>query len=699
MFNRRFLIQYVSLVALFFAVVAGAKADTLTQVTSSSAQSANDSLEWSQKGADGTVLAASFPAATGTANSATVSLGAANSIISVVCTANPCSWTGTGFTAGHSLLWSSDAGNGGSGPVTLTFTNAVSGVGALIQADIPGQFTGEIQVYNGATLLATYTATSDTEGDPVYLDALDQSGANINKVVFNLTACVALCTDFGLDTVNVNTTSAGPAVTLTPTSLTFASTATGSTTAAQVVTIKNSGTATLNLTSETITGSNSSSFLKSATTCGATLAAAATCTVSVEFSPASTGALSASLSIVDNAAGSPQAVSLSGSGTSGSSPTVSLSPGSLTFASQNVGSTSTAQSVTLSNSGHAPLSITSIAASGDFAETNTCGTSVAAGANCQIAVTFTPTVAGSRTGAVTIADNGAGSPQMIAVSGTGAAPPASAVTLSPTSLTFAAQTTGSSSAAQSVTLTNSGGVALAITSIAASGDFTQTNTCGASLAPAGTCTISVTFIPTATGNRTGTVSIADNAAGSPQSIPLTGTGSSVTISSSNSGGITISSGASGTATLQVGSAGGFSGTVGLTCTVTYQGSAQPKDPPTCSLNPAQEQLSSGATANATLTVNTTGTSAMLLPPLGGGTALAAFAFLALLPRRRWRGLTLLLVLGFATVVGLTACGGIGNLVGGTSGQNSGTTPGSYTVTVTAASGKDTATATIPLTVN
>jgi hypothetical protein len=702
MFNRRSFIQLGGIVALFFAGVAGANADTLTQITSSSAQNANDSLAWSQKGADGTVLAATFPVTTGTANSATVSLGAANSMISVVCTANPCSWTGTGFTAGHSLLWSSDAGNGGSGPVTLIFTNGVSGVGALIQADMPGQFTGEIQVYNGSTLLATYTTTSDTEGDPVYLGALDQSGANINKVVFNLTACAALCTDFGLDTVNVNTTSAGPAVTLTPTSLTFASTATGSTTAAQVVTIKNSGTATLNLTSETITGSDAASFIKSATTCGATLAAAATCTVSVEFSPTSTGALSSSLSIADNAGTSPQAVSLSGSGTSGSSPVVSLSPSSLTFASQNVGSTSTAQSVTLSNSGHAPLSITSIAASGDFAETNTCGTSVAAGANCQIAVTFTPTATGSRAGAVTITDNGTGSPQMIAVSGTGAAPPASAVTLSPTSLTFAAQTTGSSSAAQSVTLTNSGGAALAITSIAASGDFTQTNTCGTSVAPAGTCTILVTFAPTAAGNRTGAVSIADNATGSPQSIPLTGAGSSVTISSSNSGGITISSGASGTATLQVGSADGFSGTVGLTCTVAYLGTGQPKDPPTCSLNPAQEQLSSGATANAMLTVNTTGASAMLLKPLGGGTALAGLVFLVLLPRRRWRGLTLILVLGLAAAIGLSACGGsggIGGLGGGASGQNSGTTPGSYTVTVTATSGMDTATATIPLTVN
>jgi hypothetical protein len=105
-----------------------------------------------------------------------------------------------------------------------------------------------------------------------------------------------------------------PAVTLTPTSLAFASTAVGSTTAAKVVTIKNSGTATLNLTSETITGTNPTSFIKSATTCGTTLAAAASCTVSVEFKPAAAGALKASLSIADNATGSPQAVALAGTG-------------------------------------------------------------------------------------------------------------------------------------------------------------------------------------------------------------------------------------------------------------------------------------------------------------------------------------------------------------------------------------------------
>ena len=259
------------------------RADTLKQITTSAAQAANDSLSWTQKGADGTVLPVSFTAATALANSVTVDLAAANSIVSVVCTATTCSWTGTGFTAGHSLLWTSDAGNGGSGPVTLLFSKSVSGVGALIQADLPGAFTGEIELYNGTTLLGTYTVASDTAGDPVYVGAQDESGPNINKVIFSLTKCATLCTDFGLDTVSVNAATAAPAVTLSPASLAFAATVVGSTTAAQLVTVKNSGTATLDLTSETITGTNATSFVKSATTCGTTLAAGASCTVSVEF--------------------------------------------------------------------------------------------------------------------------------------------------------------------------------------------------------------------------------------------------------------------------------------------------------------------------------------------------------------------------------------------------------------------------------
>jgi hypothetical protein len=530
MLNRRTLMKLGCVVALSFVSAAPVHADTLKQITSSSAQGANDSLAWSQKGADGTVLAASFTATTTMANSVTVGMGAANSIISVVCTATPCSWTGTGFTAGHSLLWSSDAGNGGSGPVTLTFSKGVSGAGALVQSDLPGAFTGEIQVYNGTTVLATYTVASDTAGDPVYIGALDESGPNVNKVVFSLTTCASLCTDFGLDAVNVNAATAVPAVTLTPTSFTFAATPVGSTTAAQTVTIKNSGTATLNLTSESITGTNATSFIKSATTCGTTLAALATCTVSVEFKPASAGTLSAALSVADNAAGSPQAVTLSGTGTA---PAVTLTPTSLTFASTTVGSTTAAQMVTIKNSGTATLNlasetITGINATSFIKSATTCGATLAALATCTVSVEFKPATTGALSASLSIADNAANSPQAVTVTGTGTAASAPAVSLTPTSIAFPASIVSTTSGAQTVTLKNTGTATLTVSSIDLGGtnptSFVEIGTCGSSLAAGASCLVFVGFKPASAAALSATLIVTDNAAGSPHKVTLTGTG-------------------------------------------------------------------------------------------------------------------------------------------------------------------------------
>jgi hypothetical protein len=175
----------------------------------------------------------------------------------------------------------------------------------------------------------------------------------------------------------------------------------------------------------------------------------------------------------------------------------------------------------LTNSGTTPLTITSIAASGDFAQTNNCGSSLVASASCAIQVTFTPTAAGSRTAALSVTDNASGSPQSVGLSGTGVAPTAS---LSPSSLAFGSQAVATTSTAQTVTLTNGGTAPLTITSIAASGDFAQTNNCGSSLGTGASCAINVTFTPTARGARTGTLSVSDNAGGSPHTAGLSGTG-------------------------------------------------------------------------------------------------------------------------------------------------------------------------------
>jgi hypothetical protein len=205
-------------------------------------------------------------------------------------------------------------------------------------------------------------------------------------------------------------------------------------------------------------------------------------------------------------------------------PAVSLSPTSLTFGVVPVGWVGTPQNVTLTNTGNATLTITSIAVSGDFVQSNTCGGSVAPGANCTISVNFKPRGIGTRNGAISITDDAPGSPQSVPLTGTG-----TMVSLNPTSLKFGQQTVGTSSQPKTITLTNSSGIlTLHISSITFSGtnpgDFSQTNTCGTSVAPKASCTLSVVFTPTATGARSATMNINDDGGGSPQIVKLAGTG-------------------------------------------------------------------------------------------------------------------------------------------------------------------------------
>ena len=202
-------------------------------------------------------------------------------------------------------------------------------------------------------------------------------------------------------------------------------------------------------------------------------------------------------------------------------PVVSISQSSCNFGSQAVGTASSPESFDLTNTGGAALAISSITASGDFSQTNNCGAGLAPGASCTISVTFTPSQSGARSGAITVSDNASPATQTISLTGTGTGAQAN---LAPSSLTFTAQMVGTSSSPQSLSLSNSGSAALTISSITFIGDFSQTNTCGASLAANSSCTISVTFTPTAAGSRTGSITVTDNASPATQTVSLSGTG-------------------------------------------------------------------------------------------------------------------------------------------------------------------------------
>jgi len=310
-------------------------------------------------------------------------------------------------------------------------------------------------------------------------------------------------------------------VSLSPESLGFGAREAGTNSGAQS-TLTNTGQTALTIASIQVTGSGAADYAQT-NNCPTTLASGGTCTLSVTFSPTQLGPEIASVTITDNDGGNPHSVALSGVGvTLGGNAT--LSPTSLTFATQLVGTAGPTQFATLANYGTVPLSITRITASADFGESNTCGSSLAVGASCRINTDFAPTGSGTRTGTLSIADNAPNSPQTVSLTGTG-----TVVEFNPTSLSFSCRYVNRGwdcPPPQNTILTNTGSTTLSISGITITGstDFTETNTCGTSLAAGQSCTISVTFNNHGkSGTFSGSVSISDNGGGSPQTVPLTGT--------------------------------------------------------------------------------------------------------------------------------------------------------------------------------
>jgi beta-glucanase (GH16 family) len=246
----------------------------------------------------------------------------------------------------------------------------------------------------------------------------------------------------------------------------------------------------------------------------------------VTFKPSATGTRNATLTFTDDASGSPPAVDLTGTGATA---VAILSPTSLSFGNESVDTTSSPQVVTLANTGGAALSIKRIGFTGanasDFTQADNCGASVAAGGNCTIAVLFRPSAARTRVASLRITDNASGSPSSVNLAGAGVTVVAS---LSPSSLTFGNQLVHTTSSSQLVTLNNTGSAPLTLTHIAVTGadasDFTQVDSCGASVAAGGTCTIPIVFTPSGTGSRVASLKITDNAGVSPQTVTLSGTG-------------------------------------------------------------------------------------------------------------------------------------------------------------------------------
>ena len=349
-----------------------------------------------------------------------------------------------------------------------------------------------------------------TSGSPVGLLAAD----------FNRDGQIdfAVGTTSGVD-ILLQYSSTTTTIALTPAVLNFGNEAIEVVSAAKTVTMTNTGTASLSLTSISTTVD----FDILSTTCGATLAPKAKCTAKFTFEPQALGAVTGTLTFEDSAANSPQTISVTGTGVA----QVTLTPPSATFAKQAIDTTSPAKVLTLTNNLPTPLSFSislTGADPGDFGPASTCGSSVPAKGKCTISVTFTPQAIGTRSATLNVSDGANNSPQTVSLTGSGEVQ----VTWAPASLTFGNQTVGTTSAAKVITLTNNLSTALAISGYtftgADPGDFAKTDTCGGSVAAKGKCTISVTFTPNATGTRTATLGVNDGANNAPQTVSLKGTG-------------------------------------------------------------------------------------------------------------------------------------------------------------------------------
>ncbi|MBK8814897.1 MAG: choice-of-anchor D domain-containing protein [Methylococcaceae bacterium] len=208
-------------------------------------------------------------------------------------------------------------------------------------------------------------------------------------------------------------------------------------------------------------------------------------------------------------------------------PTATVTAGPLSFGDQLINTTSAAQTVTVSNTGTGNLAISSVAltSGANFGINNSCPASLAPAASCNISVTFKPTGLGALADTLTITDNSSTGPtQTVTLNGNGTAPIAG---VSLGTLTFGNQNVGTISAAQTVTLSNTGTAPLTIAGIVVPAPFAQTNACGASLAAGSSCSISLTFNPTAAGAANGNLVITDNSNGvngTPQTVALSGTG-------------------------------------------------------------------------------------------------------------------------------------------------------------------------------
>ncbi len=415
--------------------------------------------------------------------------------------------TATASVSPSSLSFGTAAAGTTSAAQVVTLTNSGSGALSISSITASGDFTETNNC--SSSLAANSSCTVNVSFTPHIAGAVAgaltfNDGTATSPQLVTLTGTGVVPLSFNPATLNLGTVDVAH-------------------TSSKTVTVTNNETTTISLSP-----SASANYSVTGGTCGSSLGAGASCTITVTFAPTSNGTIDGALAIATGGAFSPQLVALSGKGKSGPTVPLTFNPTTLKFSSTGIGATSAAKTITVTNGSASSVTINALSGSANYAVTGSgsspCGGALAASAKCTLSVTFTPSDTGSNKGAIAISTSGAGSPQIVDVSGTGELP----VAVSPASLAFGDQKVGTTSGSKTVTLTNDSGAILTISSIVASGDFTATSSgkksCGATVAAGAKCTFSVTFTPNVTGAITGAVTVTYSAPLGPAVIELTGTG-------------------------------------------------------------------------------------------------------------------------------------------------------------------------------
>jgi hypothetical protein len=553
----------------------------------------------------------------------------------------------------------------------VTLTNS----GDLALGTITVSGTGPFQVTSNCT--AVLPAHSSCSLAVVFAPA--QSGAQAGSLSIS-------------DAINAGQTVAlsgigllPPVISVSPTGLTFPAQQVNIASSPATLTVTNSGGAAMANVGFQITGTAAGSFSTGVTTCGVKLDAGTSCTVQVLFTPATSGGAAAILTISSSTEGvNPVTIPLSGTGQNAAG--LNVNPAQLSFPAQDLNLPSTAQTVTVTNTGGTPATGLSLAVSGPFSlAQNTCGTSLAAGSSCTTGVIFTPRSRGELTGVLTASAPGLTTPATVSLSGIGGL--TGAVRITPSLVNFPMTGVGTSSTAVTLTIANSSaGVELDNVHLAVSSGFkTGNTTCGESLPAGASCAVDVLFAPSAMGSQSGTLTLTSDELAASVTVPLSGMGFDFQAVNSGAGSQTVSSGQWANFMLSVSNLSGSPAAFSLQCGALPSYAA-------CVFSSSSTTIGGNSSGSLSLQVTTSQPSADGRPGAifrwQGWAPVLAIAFLPLALHRRWRG-SLLGMTGLLAILaaGLTSCSSSGGGGGGTPPPPvAHTTPaGTYSIPVTVSS--------------